>query len=83
MKKKIETTYKDFLISDIFELPSIKGITQAFIEDNKGNIPVYGSKSEHFPMGCIADNLVDVKYFENCLGWNRNGSTGYVFIHNR
>ena len=81
-KKKIEIIYKDFLISDIFELPPIKGVTKTFVENNKGNIPVYGGKSEHSPIGYIADNLANVKYFENCLGWNRNGSTGYVFIHN-
>ena len=25
--------------------------------------------------------MSDVKYFENCLGWNREGSVGYVFYH--
>ncbi len=81
-KKKTEVIYKDFLISDIFELPTIKGVTKDFVESNKGDIPVYGGKSEHRPIGYIADNFVNVKYFENCLGWNRNGSTGHVFIHN-
>jgi len=80
-KKKTEVIYKNFLISEIFELPPISGITKSFIERNKGDIPVYGSKLEHIPVGYIGDNLENVKYFENCMGWNRNGSTGYVFIH--
>jgi hypothetical protein len=32
-------------------------------------------------IGYVADDLSDVKYFENCLGWNREGSVGYVFHH--
>ena len=68
-------------IDDIFDLPSIKGLTKTFIRNNKGNIPVYGGKVNDEPIGFIKDNLEGVKYFENCLGWNREGSVGYVFIH--
>lgn len=81
-KKKTEIIYRNVLVSDIFELPSIKGVAKIVIENNKGDIPVYGGKIEHSSIGFISDNLVCAKYFENCLGWNRNGSTGYVFMHN-
>lgn len=84
LKLKIDEEFNNFkekLIGDIFELPSIKGITKTFIEKNKGTIPVYGGKINEEPVGFVADNLEGVKYFENCIAWNRNGSTGYVFFH--
>lgn len=80
-KKKPNLEFKEVLIGDIFELPSIKGVTKGFIERNKGNIPVYGGKIFEEPIGYIAANLANVKYFENCLAWNREGSVGYVFWH--
>ena len=33
-------------------------------------------------MGYIKDNIPNIKYYDNCLSWNRNGSVGYVFIRN-
>lgn len=72
---------KEVLIGDIFELPSIKGVTKEFIQKNKGEIPVYGGKQLEEPIGYISQNLDNVKYFNNCLAWNRNGTTGYVFFH--
>jgi type I restriction-modification system DNA methylase subunit len=75
------TESKEVLINDIFELPSIKGVTKEFIEKNKGNIPVYGGKQLEEPIGYVADSLEGIKYFENCLAWNREGSVGYVFWH--
>ena len=82
-KKKFDLAQnvKEVKIEDIFELPSIKGVTKEFIENNKGQIPVYGGKIYEEPVGYIANDLPNIKYFENCLAWNRNGSTGYVFFH--
>lgn len=80
-KKKPKLEFKEILIGELFELPSIKGVTKGYIEKNKGNIPVYGGKIFEEPIGFIADNLEKVKYFENCLAWNREGSVGYVFWH--
>ncbi|MFH1860325.1 MAG: restriction endonuclease subunit S [bacterium] len=76
-----DNNFKEVLISDIFIFPSIKGLTARFIQENLGNIPVYGGRKEETPIGFIEDNLKGVKYFENCLGWNREGSVGYVFWH--
>jgi len=73
--------FKEFVISEIFEFPSIKGLTKRFIQKHQGNIPVYGGRIDETPIGLITDNLEGVKYFENCLGWNREGSVGYVFWH--
>jgi len=65
----------------LFDFPSIKGLTEDFIHRNSGNIPVFGGRMKGNPVGYVADNLSDVNYFENCLGWNREGSVGYVFHH--
>jgi type I restriction-modification system DNA methylase subunit len=72
---------KEYKLSDLFDFPSIKGLTKTFIKNNSGKIPVYGGRQDEIPIGYIADNLEGVKYFENCLGWNREGSVGYVFYH--
>jgi len=77
-----EYQYENILISKIFDLPAIKGLTKTFINKNKGEIPVYGGKVEEIPIGYVSDNLKTLKYFENCLAWNREGSVGYVFFHN-
>jgi hypothetical protein len=68
-------------LSDFFTFPSIKGITEQFIITHPGKIPVYGGRINESPVGFVADNLKFVKYFENCLAWNREGSIGYVFYH--
>lgn len=70
--------------SRIFNFPKTNsGITKEFCLDKKiiGPIPVYGcSRSEKDVMGHIKDNLKGVRYYEDCIAWNRNGaSTGYFF----
>ena len=68
-------------IEDVFNLPAIKGLTKHFIQANQGDIPVYGGKITEEPIGYVKDGMSAVKYFENCLAWNREGSVGYVFWH--
>lgn len=72
---------KTLPLNELFEFPSIKGLTEEFIVKNPGKVPVYGGRMTETPVGSIADNLPDVKYFSNCLAWNREGSVGYVFYH--
>ncbi len=68
-------------IEDIFDL-SIKTnsskFTKTFIEKNKGNIPVYSASKfpDSVDYGYVKDNLKDIKYFEDCLTWNIDGSIG-------
>lgn len=75
--------YELVKMSDIFDFPPTNSnITKTFCNQNKGEIPVYGSsKTDISVLGYIKDNLPNVRYWENCLGWNRNGSVGYVFLH--
>lgn len=74
--------YVSLPLSKLFDFPEIKGLTEKFIRSNAGNIPVYGGRQTETPVGMVADNLLGVRYFENCLAWNREGSVGYVFLHN-
>ena len=71
-------------IEDLFDFPETNSkITKKFCNQNKGKIPVYASsKDENSTLGFIQDSLKNIKYYENCLSWNRNGSVGYVFIRN-
>lgn len=68
-------------LNEILHFPSIKGLTKSFINDHQGKIPVYGGKIFEEPIGYVEDNLETVKYFSDCLAWNREGSVGYVFWH--
>jgi len=75
---------KEIEIGKLFDFPETNSkITKDFCNRNKGTIPVYASsKNEDSVLGHIPDKLKGVKYYENCLSWNRNGSVGYVFIRN-
>lgn len=73
--------YKPIPLDQLFIFPTIKGLTEKFIRNHAGNIPVYGGRQTEEPVGMIADDLPGVHYFEKCLAWNREGSVGYVFYH--
>lgn len=66
-----------------FELSKTNGssFTKSFIESNKGNVPVYGASllEEEVSYGFVADNLEGVKYFDNCLTWNIDGSVAIFY----
>ncbi|HLA56318.1 MAG TPA: N-6 DNA methylase [Flavobacterium sp.] len=79
-KSKV-TSFVEIEINKVFDFPSIKGLTASFIQSNSGEIAVYGGRKDETPIGYIKDNLPNVKYFENCLSWNREGSVGFVFWH--
>ncbi len=70
------------IISDLFDFPETNSkITKTFCNENLGDIPVYASsKNEKSVLGYIKDKVNKVKYYRNCLSWNRNGSVGYVFF---
>lgn len=67
--------------------------TKTLINDNKGNIPVYGASNIEFEVGYgyVKDNLIlkkngktkKVKYFEDCLTWNIDGSPAIFYRKNR
>lgn len=80
---KIE--YRTVRLSDIFDLKVTSNgsiLTKTFVQEHKGSVPVYGSTMDESEVsyGYIADNMKGIKYFDDCLTINRNGSAGYLFI---
>jgi type I restriction-modification system DNA methylase subunit len=88
--KKIKNTtnkiknikFSNIFIPVIFDLKKTTNkswFTKEFVDKHKGNIPVYSaSKDPNVIYGHIKDGLPDVKYFEDCLTWNIDGSMGIV-----
>jgi type I restriction-modification system DNA methylase subunit len=88
LKEEIETDFIEhsftiIKIKDIFDL-NIKTnnskFTKSYIEKHKGNIPVYSASkfADVVDYGYVKDNLPAIKYYENCLTWNIDGSVGKV-----
>jgi hypothetical protein len=75
------TNFKEVKISEIFDFPAIKWLTANFIEQNVWNIPVYWWRQQEKAIWYIKSDLTKVKYFKDCLWWNREGSVWYVFYH--
>jgi len=78
------TNFKEVKISEIFDLSintNSSFFTKSFIDQYKWIIPVYSaSKIEKIVWyWFIEDNVKWVKYFENCLTWNIDGSIWKVF----
>lgn len=76
--------YKTTFIKNILNSPPTNSkLTRTFCNEHFGPVPVYGSsKDEQETLGYIKDNISKVKYYNNCLSYNRNGSVGYVFYRN-
>lgn len=86
-----EYEYKDFKVSELFDLTiqtNGSSFTKSFIRANPGDIPVYGATKleDEVGYGYVKDNaIIDnqrkqyVKYFQDCLTYNIDGSAGYVF----
>lgn len=54
--------------------------TKTFVQENKGDIPVYSASKDYnlVGYGYVKDNLEGVQYFNDCLTWNIDGSIGKV-----
>lgn len=75
VKKKIKEIF------DLKQKTNNSKFTKTFIDKNKGTIPVYSASKfpENVDYGYVKDNLKGVKYFENSLTWNIDGSIGKVY----
>ncbi len=64
-----------------FSVGTNSGLTRSFVNTNKGPIPVFGASKEaqSASYGHIKDNLPGIKYFENCLTYNKDGANGHLF----
>jgi type I restriction-modification system DNA methylase subunit len=84
-KSNLEQNFKELKIKDIFDLSqktNSSKFTKTFIEQNSGNIPVYSASDNEklVGYGYVKDNLPNIRYFENCMIWNIDGSIGQVFM---
>ncbi len=64
-----------------FSITTNSGLTKKFVNSHPGNIPVYGASKykDEVSYGYMEDNLEGIRYFENCLTYNKDGASGYVF----
>ncbi len=81
----VETRSTTLTIEEIFDLEeqtNMSSFTKQFVDQHKGDIPVFSaSKDEDFPgYGHLQDNLPDIKYFNDILTWNIDGSVGKAFF---
>ena len=65
-----------------FSISTNSGLTKAFVNSHKGTVPVYGaSQNLSIPSyGYIQDGLDGIKYFDDCLTYNKDGASGLVFF---
>lgn len=79
-----ETRYVKKALREIFDfsISTNSGLTKTFVNNHKGNVPVYGASQDvNIPSyGYIEDGLDDVKYFDDCLTYNKDGASGMVFF---
>ncbi|PAF52929.1 hypothetical protein BKH42_08635, partial [Helicobacter sp. 13S00482-2] len=81
--------YKSVELKEIFDfsksVSNTSKFTKSLINQNQGDIPVYGATQFHGKptYGYVQDNLEGVKYFENCLTWNIDGSLGCFYREGR
>lgn len=80
MPETIEKTVADIIDFSKSKTNGSK-FTKTFIQEHQGNVPVYGASltEEDVGYGYVADNLPGIRYFDNCLTWNIDGSTGIFF----
>ncbi len=76
--------YLTVRVDDLFDLKRTTNrsdFTKRFVNEHPGPIPVYSaSGEENIPgYGYVADELADVKYFEDILTWNIDGSKFRAF----
>lgn len=64
-----------------FSISTNSALTKSFVNSNKGTVPVYGaSQNVDVPSyGYIKDNIEGIKYFDDCLTYNKDGASGMTF----
>lgn len=86
-----EVRYENVFLEKILDFSEMNTngswFTKTTINNNKGNIPVYGASlnEEDVSYGYVKDDLVieskglkrKVRYFEDCLTWNIDGPSDY------
>lgn len=80
----VKTGYVVVELNEIFDfgVSTNSGLTKTFVNLHKGDVPVYGaSQNDEIPSyGYIEDKLDGIKYFDDCLTYNKDGASGMVFF---
>ena len=65
-----------------FSISTNSGLSKSFVNSHKGTVPVYGASQDlSIPSyGYIQDGLEGIKYFDDCLTYNKDGASGLVFF---
>lgn len=84
-KKKTEVTFQKRLLNEIIDFSNKTNnsqFTKAFVEQHKGEVPVYSASDNQnlVGYGFVQDSLPQIRYFQDCMTWNIDGSIGQVFI---
>lgn len=93
----VEVRYKNVVLEEIFDFSEMNTngswFTKTLINNNKGDIPVYGASlnEDEVSYGYVKDNLEIeskgvkrvVRYFQDCLTWNIDGSIGLFYRKGR
>lgn len=93
----VEVRYKNVVLEEIFDFSEMNTngswFTKTLINSNKGDIPVYGASlnEDEVSYGYVKDNLEieskgvkrTVRYFQDCLTWNIDGSIGLFYRKGR
>lgn len=78
-----ESRYVKKALHEIFDfsISTNSGLTKSFVNAHKGDVPVYGaSQDASIPSyGYIQDGIDGIKYFDDCLTYNKDGASGLVF----
>ncbi len=69
-------------IFDLNRATNKSSFTKQFVNDHKGNVPVYSASHDpkEVSYGMAAENLPNIKYFNDILTWNIDGSVGKAFF---
>lgn len=72
-------------LEDLFDLKQTtnrSNFTKRFVNEHPGPVPVFSASGEEqiAGYGYVADNLPDIKYFEDILTWNIDGSKFRAFF---
>ena len=80
MSKTVEKTVAELIDFNKSKTNGSK-FTKTFIQEHIGTVPVYGASltEDEVGYGYVEDNLPSIRYFDDCLTWNIDGSTGIFF----
>lgn len=76
----VESKKKKIRIGDYYKhAPSNSKLTKKLLANMPGEVPVYASSKSGTAIGKISRHAPNLKIYNQCISYNRNGSAGYFF----